>query len=273
MMAIRQDPDSASNAPPPGTPRWLKVFGVIAGLLFLFILYSIATGGGGHGPSRHASTGQGGGHGGSGRLWLLGGLFLTTIVLNWGWLADRGLVRSRWKGFAAIRPWTWPPMAPRLRKIVLTTHVTTSVGWLGAVLAYLALDIAAVTSRDVQTAKAAYVAMDLAIWYAIVPLALASVLIGLVNALGTRWGLIRHYWVLLKLLLTILATIVLVQEAQVVSRLADTATSIPDPRGLPGTLLHSIGAILILLIIAVLAIFKPRGATRYGWRKQHDARF
>jgi hypothetical protein len=145
-----------------------------------------------------------------------------------------------------------------------------SVGWLGAVLAYLALDITAVTSRDVQTVRAAYVAMDLTIWYAIVPLALGSVLIGVVNALGTPWGLFRHYWVLLKFLLTILATIVLLQEAQVVSGLADAALSIPDPRQLPGTLLHSVGGLIVLLVIAVLAIFKPRGMTRYGWRKQHE---
>lgn len=51
-------------------------------------------------------------------------------------------------------------MPPRLRKFVLTTHVTTSVGWLGAVAAYLALDLTAVNSQDVQTVRGAYFAME-----------------------------------------------------------------------------------------------------------------
>ena len=268
-MAAIQETDRVSTPSYPGTPRWVRALGIIAGLLFLFILYSIATGGG-HGPSRHGSSGAGGGRAGSGRLILLGALFLTTVALNWGWLADRGLVPSHWGRFSTTRLGSWQPMTPRLRKVVLTAHVTTSVGWLGAVLAYLALDITAVTGRDVPTVRAAYVGMDLTIWYAIVPLALASVLVGIVNALGTPWGLFRHYWVLLKFLLTMLATIVLLQEAQVVSDLADTASSIADPRELPGTLLHSGGGLLVLLVIAGLAIFKPRGVTRYGWRKQRE---
>ena len=161
-------------------------------------------------------------------------------------------------------------MPPRLRKVVLTAHVTTSIGWLGAVIAYLALDLTAVYSDDIPTVRAAYLGMELIIWYAIVPLAFASVLVGVVNALGTPWGLFRHYWVLIKLLLTIFATLILMQEAQVVSGLGDTAASTSDPRRLPGTLLHSVGGLLVLLIIAVLAVFKPRGVTRYGWRKQHE---
>ena len=161
-------------------------------------------------------------------------------------------------------------LPPRLRKLVLTAHVTTSIGWLGAVIAYLVLDLTAVYGEDIQTVRAAYTAMDLTIWYAIVPLALASVLIGVANALGTPWGLFRHYWVVIKLLLTLFATAILLQEAQVVSDLAATAASTADPRRLPGTLLHSIGGLLVLLVVAVLAIFKPRGMTRYGWRKQHE---
>jgi hypothetical protein len=269
-MAIGQEPDPAGIPRYPGTPRWVKVFGIIASLLFLFLLTSIVSGGGGHGPSRHAPAGGAGGHPGPGRLLILAALFLSTVALNWGRLADGGILPARLGRLSEGRPWSWQPMSPRLRKVVLTAHVTTSVGWLGAVGAYLALDITAVTGGDVPTVRAAYVAMDLVIWYSIVPLALASVLIGLVNALGTRWGLVGHYWVLLKLLMTIVATLVLLKEAQVVSALSETATSIPDPRALPGTLLHSIGALVILLVIAVLAIFKPRGVTRYGWRMQRE---
>jgi hypothetical protein len=159
-------------------------------------------------------------------------------------------------------------MPPRLRKAVLTAHVTTSLGWFGAVAAYIALDITAVTSQDVLRARGAYLAMEVTVWYVIVPLALASLTVGIINALGTPWGLFRHYWVLAKFLLTILATTILMIETQTVSYLAETAASSADPRELSGTLLHSVGALILLLIITILSVFKPRGMTQYGWRKQ-----
>lgn len=162
--------------------------------------------------------------------------------------------------------------APGMRKFVLSTHITTSVGWLGAVLAYLALDITATTGQDVETVRAAYVAMAIMISYAIVPLALASTIIGIVTALGTPWGLLRHYWILVKLLLTVFAATVLLIEASTVRHLADAATSGIDPRELPGTLLHSIGGSVVLLLVMVLSAYKPRGVTRYGWRRQQEQR-
>jgi hypothetical protein len=163
-------------------------------------------------------------------------------------------------------------MPPRLRKVVLTAHVTTSVGWLGAILAYLAVDITAVTSQDVATVRGAYAMMDVIVVSAIVPLALASVLVGIVNALGTPWGLLRHYWVLAKLLLTVVAVVVLLVETRTVAHLAATAASTDDPRGLPGTLPHSVGGLVLLVIVALLSVFKPQGVTRYGWRKQNELR-
>ena len=114
--------------------------------------------------------------------------------------------------------------------------------------------------------------MEVTALYAVVPLALASVLIGIVNALGTTWGLIRHYWVLVKLLLTVFAATVLLIETRTISKLADVAASTADPRELPGTLLHSIGGLVVLLITTALSVFKPRGVTRYGWRKQDAQR-
>ena len=100
-------------------------------------------------------------------------------------------------------------MTPRLRKFALTAHVVSSVGWLGAVAGFLALAAAGLTSQDAQMVRAAYLAMELIAWFVIVPLALASLLTGLVQSVGTTWGLFRHYWVLAKLLVTVLATIVL----------------------------------------------------------------
>ena len=167
-------------------------------------------------------------------------------------------------------------MTPRLRKFALAAHIALAVGWIGAVAGYIALDVAAAMSQDAQTLRAAYLAMELITWYVIVPLALASLLTGLVMSLGTKWGLFRHYWVLISLLLTIIATVVLLVEAQTISYFADIAadptTSSDDLRALGSTLVHSVGGTVVLLVIVVLNVYKPRGMTRYGWRKQDEQR-
>src|SRR3977135_4350257 len=99
-------------------------------------------------------------------------------------------------------------MTPGVRKFTLTVHLTCSVGWIGAVVAYLALGVAAVTSPETQTVRAAWTAMDVTGWGVIVPLAIAALLTGLVMSWGTQWGLFRHYWVVISLVLTILSTVV-----------------------------------------------------------------
>jgi hypothetical protein len=110
----------------------------------------------------------------------------------------------------------------------------------------------------------------------IVPLALASLLTGLVMSFGTKWGLFRHYWVLISLVLTTIATLVLLAETQTIRHLAETAadptTSNDELRALPSTLPHSVGGTVVLLVVLVLNIYKPQGLTRYGWRKQLERR-
>ena len=165
-------------------------------------------------------------------------------------------------------------MTASVRKLVLTAHITSSVGWLGAVVAYLALAVAALTIQDPQTVRAAWIAMELTGWFVIVPLALATVLIGLVNALGTPWGLFRHYWVLFKFLLTVLATIILLLHMPTVSYFAVVAAETDNANlgGLGGELLHAGGGLLVLLVTTTLSVYKPRGMTPYGRRKQHEQR-
>jgi hypothetical protein len=156
-------------------------------------------------------------------------------------------------------------------RLVLTVHVVTSVGWLGAVLAYVALDLVATTGEDIASVRAAYFGMDLTIRYVIVPLAVASLLIGTTNALTSSWGLFRHYWVIVKLLLTLFAVVILLLEVQTVSYMAELASKGRDPRGLPGSLVHSIGGLAVLITVAVLSVYKPKGITPYGWRQQIKA--
>jgi len=118
--------------------------------------------------------------------------------------------------------------------------------------------------------------MEVITWYVIVPLALASLLSGLIMSVGTKWGLFRHYWVLISLLLTVIATVVLLFETQTISYFADIAadptTSGDDLRALGNTLVHSVGGIAVLLVILVLNMYKPRGMTQCGWRKQQEQR-
>ncbi len=165
-------------------------------------------------------------------------------------------------------------MTPRLRKLALTVHITSSVGWLGAVIAFLALVVASLTTQDTQMVSATWIMIEFIGWFAIVPLALASLLTGLVMSLGTKWGLFRHYWVLIKLLLTILATIVLLLNMQTVSYIAGVAaeTGNADIDGLWSELIHAGGGLLVLLVATILSVYKPHGMTRYGLRKQHQQR-
>lgn len=157
-------------------------------------------------------------------------------------------------------------MSPRLRKFALTVHLTASVGWLGTVVAFLPLAIAAVTAADDTVVRAACVAMRLMVSYAIVPFACIALLTGLVSALGTKWGLIRHYWVVIKLVLTIVATAVLLVQVAPIEALAEMAVDVDSSlvviqRNARRPLIHAAGGLFVLLVTQALGVYKPRGVT------------
>jgi hypothetical protein len=161
----------------------------------------------------------------------------------------------------------------------LTAHVTTSVGWLGAVTAFLVLSIAGLTSQDAEIVRGSYLAMNLIGQSAIIPLSLAALLTGLVQSLGTHWGLFRHYWVLVKFTLAIGATILLLLHqftavAGAARRVSGTASGTLPEVGRLGTQLVADAslAVLVLLVTTTLSIYKPWGRTRYGQRKQQQER-
>jgi len=165
-------------------------------------------------------------------------------------------------------------MAPALRKLALAIHLSTSVGWIGAVVAYLALDVTVATSGDPSAVRAAWVGMGLIASWALIPLAIASLVTGLIMALGTKWGLFRHWWVLISLGLTVGAAGVLLSESRVIADSAamagDPATSATQLLAMPGTLPHSVGGLIVLLAVQVLNVYKPQGLTPYGWRKLQE---
>lgn len=167
---------------------------------------------------------------------------------------------------------------PRLRKFVLTAHVVSSVGWIGAVAVLLALGAVGLTSQDAQVVRAVYLAMDPAGSSVLLPLALASLLTGLIQSLGTKWGLVRHYWVLVKFVINVVTIVILLLYMQTLGYLADvaaeTTSSSGDLSGLrsPSPLIHAVLGMLLLLVAVTLSVYKPRGMTRYGQRKQHEQR-
>ncbi len=164
-------------------------------------------------------------------------------------------------------------MTPRLRTFTLTAHVTSSVGWLGAVASFFVLGIAGLTSHDAGTVRGAYIAMNLIGQFIIVPLSVASLLTGLVQSLGTRWGLFRYYWVLVKFALTVGATVLLLLHqftavAVAARRVSEAgAGTLPDVGRLGTQLVGDAGlAVLVLLVATTLSLFKPWGRTAYGVR-------
>jgi hypothetical protein len=167
-------------------------------------------------------------------------------------------------------------LSPGFRKFALTAHVTLSVGWLGAVATFLALAVAGLVSQDAQTVRGAYLVMELTGWFILVPLSFASLVTGLVQSLGTSWGLFRHYWVVFKLVINLVATIVLLMYMQTLDYFADAAAETTSPGDdLSGfrsasPVLHAGLALLLLLVATTLAVYKPRGITPYGQRKQRQ---
>jgi hypothetical protein len=155
-------------------------------------------------------------------------------------------------------------MAPGLRKLVLTTHVSSSVGWFGAIAAFLALSITGLTRQDPQLVRGADLGMEWIGWFVLVPLSFASLLTGLIQSLGTEWGLFRHYWVLAKLVMNVFANIVLLLFMQQLSSAVYRGSDAPP--------VHAAVALLLLLVATILSVYKPRGVTPYGWRKRQERR-
>lgn len=158
-------------------------------------------------------------------------------------------------------------------------HIITSVGWLGAVATFLVLSIAGLTSHDGEVIRGAYLSMNLMGLYVIVPLSVAALLTGLVQSLGTSWGLFRYYWVLTKFVLTIGATVLLMMHqfsavATVARRVAGTAAGMFAEVAQLGAQLLSEASFGLLALIAIttLSVYKPWGRTPYGERKQHKVR-
>ena len=166
-------------------------------------------------------------------------------------------------------------LKPALRRFLLTAHVVCSVGWLGAIGAFMALGVVGLArAQNMHVVQAVYPSMELIGWYALVPASVAALLTGLVLSLGTEWGLFRHYWIAAKFVITVGATGLLLLHMRAVGRAAALTS-----QGIVGAefsrlqvrlLIDASLAAMVLLLATALSIYKPGGLTAYGLRKQEQ---
>jgi hypothetical protein len=159
---------------------------------------------------------------------------------------------------------------PSVRRLALVAHVAASVGWLGAVVVSLALGVVGLTAADPAVARGVYLVLDPVGWFTLVPFSLASLLTGLIQSLASPWGLVRHYWVLIKLVMNLFAAgVLLLLYMQTLGRLADLARASGAGTGelrSPSPVVHAAAATVLLLVALTLSVYKPRGVTPWGRR-------
>lgn len=160
-------------------------------------------------------------------------------------------------------------MSRRLRKAALTVHIASSVGLLGAIASFLALSVTTLSGDTGPLIRGGYLALEILALDVVVPLAWAALLSGLIMALGTRWGLLRHWWVLTKLVITTFALAVLTLKIPLIRECARIAAGARARHGVPMELgaqlvLHSVGGLVTLLLPLLLSVYKPTGVTPFG---------
>lgn len=166
-------------------------------------------------------------------------------------------------------------MTRAVHKLTFATHVTSSAGWVGAALVFIALATIGLNSQDERVVRGAYLLMAPAAWFVLVPLAHASLISGIALSLGTAFGLFRHYWVVAKLVITAFSTVILLVYMNTFRQMAQVAADpVVDLSGVRNAspLVHAILAVFLLLTATALAVYKPFGMTPYGRRRRDEQR-
>ncbi|MGH3695728.1 MAG: hypothetical protein ACRDRX_17350 [Pseudonocardiaceae bacterium] len=155
-------------------------------------------------------------------------------------------------------------LSPRSRKVWLTAHVATSVGWLGSAYTMLVLGLAALHSGDHDFRVTVYEIMHLFDRAVNIPLFLAALLTGLVVSLRTKWGLLRHWWVAVKLVLSLLVAFgaYLLSVPRVLSMIAATPAGTDTGSTAIEIVAISIASITVLTAVTAISVGKPWGRIR-----------
>jgi hypothetical protein len=146
----------------------------------------------------------------------------------------------------------------RAHKLALTAHILGGVGWFGGAVLVAFCVLGAASTNDPTLARALYRTVQTAPWLS-VPLGLVALATGAVLGVGTRWGLIRHWWVVAKI---VIAIVVIVTDPLLIARGAHEALITGHP---PNWLFGpTIAHVVLLAVATALSVFKPRGRTPWG---------
>jgi len=159
-------------------------------------------------------------------------------------------------------------LSQNIRRLNLTSHITFSVGWLGSVVAFFALALVSITSQRIENVRAVCIAMEIVSWYVILPFCIGSFITGLVQSLGTNWGIFKYYWVTVKFILTLGASFLLILHLKPITYLAQQASEIGSLDKISSTAvdlsIKSAAAIFVLLSLIFVSVYKPWGRIKYA---------
>jgi len=167
-------------------------------------------------------------------------------------------------------------LPPALRKGLLTAHIVTAVSWIGVDIVLLVLVLTALTSSDPMTVAASYTAIGAFTIVLLVPAGVLTLATGLLLGAGTKWGIVRYWWLTVKLVITVvLTTLVIVLLRPSVADVAARAEQAGGAGlfrdqlgGLPVDLIFPPSvSIAALLVATVLSVYKPWGKTPFARRR------
>ncbi|MFC9059406.1 DUF2269 family protein [Streptomyces sp. NPDC057074] len=157
------------------------------------------------------------------------------------------------------------------RRALLVVHVVASAGWLGITLGLLALGLTAASTASPATVEAGVRGMKLFADWLLLPLAVLTLVSGVVLALGTAWGLARHRWVVTKFWLTLATTTATVFALRPGVNAAFTAVAAGEPLPDAGDVLFGpVVSLAAYLFMTVVSVLKPWGPTRRGRRLRRE---
>lgn len=134
-------------------------------------------------------------------------------------------------------------------------HIAASVAWLGGAAVLLMLGLSVLTGA--ADPDATYAAASLVGSTLVAPLSLTALVTGLISALGTRWGVFRHWWVTVKLATTaLMAVLVQVLLLPGLQEAAAAGAELPEASRVDAIIGPSVSCVLLTLNV-VLSVYKP----------------